>query len=86
MYSRASYADVVREVHDELAQRVGAVIAEGIDPSMIVLDPGLGFSKNPAPLGPEAHNWQLLAGLPELARHRRPRLPCAGRRLPQAAT
>ena len=68
MYSRASYADVVREVHAELAQRVGAVIAEGMDPSMIVLDPGLGFSKNPAPLGPDAHNWQLLAGLPELAR------------------
>jgi dihydropteroate synthase len=67
MYSRASYADVVREVHDELAQRVGAMIAEGVDPSMIVLDPGLGFSKNPAPFGPEAHNWQLLAGLPELA-------------------
>jgi dihydropteroate synthase len=68
MYSRARYADVVREVHDELAQRVGAVIDEGMDPSMIVLDPGLGFSKNPAPLGQEAHNWQLLAGLPELAR------------------
>ena len=68
MYSRASYADVVSEVHDELAQRVGAVIAEGMDPSMIVLDPGLGFSKNPAPFGPEAHNWQLLAGLPTLAR------------------
>jgi dihydropteroate synthase len=68
MYSRAVYADVVREVHDELAQRVGAVIAEGVDPSMIVLDPGLGFSKNPAPVGPEAHNWQLVAGLPELAR------------------
>ena len=68
MYSRAIYADVVREVHDELAQRVGPVIAEGVDPSMIVLDPGLGFSKNPAPFGPDAHNWQLAAGLPELAR------------------
>jgi dihydropteroate synthase len=68
MYSRAVYADVIREVHDELAQRVGAVIAEGVDPSMIVLDPGLGFSKNPAPTGPDAHNWQLVAGLPELAR------------------
>jgi dihydropteroate synthase len=67
MYSRASYADVVREVHDELAQRIDAVIAEGVDPSLIVLDPGLGFSKNPAARGPEAHNWQLLAGLPELA-------------------
>jgi dihydropteroate synthase len=68
MYSRAVYADVVREVHDELAQRVGAVIAEGVDPALIVLDPGLGFSKNPAPFGPDAHNWQLVAGLPELAR------------------
>jgi dihydropteroate synthase len=67
MYSRASYADVVREVHDELAQRIGAMIAEGTDPSMIVLDPGLGFSKNPARTGPEAHNWQLLAGLAGLA-------------------
>jgi len=67
MEKRAVYQDVVREVHDELAQRIGAVTAEGVDPSMIVLDPGLGFSKNPAPSGPEAHNWQLLAGLRELA-------------------
>jgi dihydropteroate synthase len=67
MNSRAIYADVVREVHDELAQRIDAVTAEGVDPSMIVLDPGLGFSKNPAAWGPDAHNWQLLAGLGELA-------------------
>ena len=67
MEKRAVYQDVVREVHDELAQRIGAVTAEGVDPSMIVLDPGLGFSKNPAAWGPEAHNWQLLAGLRELA-------------------
>jgi dihydropteroate synthase len=67
MEKRAVYQDVVREVHDELAQRIGAVTAEGVDPSMIVLDPGLGFSKNPAPSGAEAHNWQLLAGLSELA-------------------
>jgi dihydropteroate synthase len=67
METRAVYADVVREVHDELAQRIDAVTTEGVDPSMIVLDPGLGFSKNPAAWGPEAHNWQLLAGLRELA-------------------
>jgi dihydropteroate synthase len=67
MEKRAIYQDVVREVHDELAQRVDAVTAEGVDPSMIVLDPGLGFSKNPAPSGADAHNWQLLAGLRELA-------------------
>jgi dihydropteroate synthase len=67
MEKRAIYADVVREVHDELARRIEAVTAEGVDPSMIVIDPGLGFSKNPAPRGPDAHNWQLLAGLPELS-------------------
>lgn len=67
MHTRAVYADVVREVHDELAQRIDAVTAEGVDPSLIVLDPGLGFSKNNAVSGPEAHNWQLLAALPEVA-------------------
>ncbi len=67
MYARARYADVVREVREELAARIDAVAAEGVDPSLIVLDPGLGFSKNPAAYGPEAHNWQLLARLPELA-------------------
>jgi dihydropteroate synthase len=67
METRAVYADVVREVRDELAQRVSKVIDEGVDPSMIVLDPGLGFSKNPAVRGPDAHNWQLLAGLPRIA-------------------
>src|ERR1700733_904317 len=55
MNSRASYEDVVREVHDELAQRIEAVTAEGVDPSLIVLDLGLGFSKHPDWQGPYAH-------------------------------
>jgi dihydropteroate synthase len=67
MHARARYADVVREVRDELARRIDAVVAEGVDPSLVVIDPGLGFSKNPAARGPDAHNWQLLAGLGELA-------------------
>ena len=57
MDSRAIYTDVVREVHDELARRVDAVTHEGVDPSMIVLDPGLGFSKQ------AEHNWRLLTHL-----------------------
>jgi dihydropteroate synthase len=61
MNSRAVYGDVVREVRDELRRRVDAVVAEGVDPKLIVLDPGLGFSKL------AEHNWQLLAALPELA-------------------
>src|SRR5580693_1198012 len=62
MNSRAIYGDVVAEVRDELRQRVDAVVAEGVDPSMIILDPGLGFSKL------SEHNWQVLAALPEIAR------------------
>jgi dihydropteroate synthase len=61
MNSRAIYQDVVREVHDELAQRIDAVTAEGVDPSMIVLDPGLGFSKL------ADHNWNLLTRLADVA-------------------
>lgn len=61
MNSRAVYQDVVREVHDELAQRIDAVTAEGVDPSMIVLDPGLGFSKL------ADHNWHLLTRLRDVA-------------------
>jgi len=67
MYARALYEDVVREVHDELAKRIDAVTAEGVDPSMIVLDPGLGFSKLPNACGPDANNWELLTRLPEVA-------------------
>ena len=60
MNSRATYRDVVTEVRDELSRRVDAVVAEGVDPSMIVLDPGLGFSKL------SEHNWRLLAALGDL--------------------
>ncbi len=57
MYSRAIYADVVQEVRDELARRVETVVAAGVDPGHIVVDPGLGFGKRPE------HNWPLLANL-----------------------
>ena len=66
MNSRAIYGDVVTEVRDELRRRVDAVVAEGVDPSMIILDPGLGFSKL------SEHNWQVLAALPEIAALGRP--------------
>jgi dihydropteroate synthase len=66
MNSRAVYADVVKEVRAELAERIDAVTAQGVDPALIVLDPGLGFSKVPDSWGPNAHNWQLLAHLREV--------------------
>jgi dihydropteroate synthase len=61
MNSRAVYHDVVAEVRSELRRRVDAVVAEGVDPSMIILDPGLGFSKH------AEHNWRLLSRLPDIA-------------------
>ena len=61
MYARAVYTDVVREVRDELTRRVDAVVAAGVDPGRIVVDPGLGFGKRPE------HNWPLLAGLADMA-------------------
>ena len=57
MYSRAVYADVVREVREELTLRVETAVAAGVDPGRIVVDPGLGFGKRPE------HNWPLLANL-----------------------
>jgi dihydropteroate synthase len=61
MMQRAVYRDVVAEVGAELRRRVDTVIGEGVDPSRIVLDPGLGFAKRPA------HNWALLTRLDEIA-------------------
>jgi dihydropteroate synthase len=61
MQEHAVYTDVVREVSDELRQRVDAAVAAGVDPSMIIVDPGIGFAKLPG------HNWALLAGLGEIA-------------------
>ena len=62
MYARAVYTDVVGEVRDELARRIEAVVAAGVDPGHIVVDPGLGFGKRPE------HNWPLLTGLADIGR------------------
>jgi dihydropteroate synthase len=62
MQDRAVYHDVVAEVCEELHRRVDAVVAEGVDPSLIVVDPGLGFAKLPE------HNWTLLTHLAEVSR------------------
>jgi dihydropteroate synthase len=61
MQDRAVYDDVVGEVCDELRRRVDAVVAEGVDPGLIILDPGMGFAKL------AEHNWALLAHLGQIA-------------------
>jgi dihydropteroate synthase len=57
MYAAARYGDVVTEVCAELTARVEDVVAVGVAPEQLILDPGLGFAKN------AEHNWTLLAGL-----------------------
>jgi dihydropteroate synthase len=57
MYAAARYGDVVTEVCAELTARVEDVVAAGVAPEQLVLDPGLGFAKN------AGHNWALLARL-----------------------
>ncbi|TFD44334.1 dihydropteroate synthase [Cryobacterium sp. TMT1-2-1] len=57
MDALASYTNVVTDVRNELAERVGALVRAGVARERIVLDPGLGFSKRPE------HNWQVLAHL-----------------------
>jgi dihydropteroate synthase len=62
MQDLAVYDDVVREVSDELRQRVDAATAAGVDESAIIVDPGIGFAKLPG------HNWALLARLGDISR------------------
>ena len=61
MQELATYKDVVTEVRDELQARIDGAIEAGIAPEQIIIDPGLGFSKEPA------HNWQILRNLDRLA-------------------
>lgn len=51
---------VLETVRAALEERLSAAVAAGIDPNLVVLDPGLGFAKT------AAHNWELLRGLSRL--------------------
>lgn len=55
------YDDVVAEVISELLSRIDEAIEVGVDPANIIVDPGLGFSKN------AEHNWQILGALDAFA-------------------
>jgi dihydropteroate synthase len=75
MQAQPTYGDVVREVHDYLLSRRDALIAAGVEPTRICLDPGIGFGKT------FEHNLALLQnagqfhglGCPVLVGHSRKR-------------
>lgn len=68
MQHRPSYADVLREIHSFLSERVDAAIAAGIAEDRIIVDPGIGFGKN------LEHNLTILRNLPQLTALGRPLL------------
>ncbi|MDQ8707804.1 dihydropteroate synthase [Streptomyces sp. LHD-70] len=74
MNTRAVYEDVVGEVVSELHARVEAVVAGGVAPERIVLDPGLGFAKD------AEHDLALVAHMKELRSLGLPVLVAASRK------
>lgn len=74
MQTRAVYDDVVGEVCAELRERRDAALAAGVDGAHIVLDPGLGFAKEPS------HSWALVRALPALVALGHPLLVGASRK------
>lgn len=63
MQQAPQYQDVIREVCHFLQFRIQACVDAGIARSQLILDPGFGFGKT------LAHNYQLLARLPEMGIH-----------------
>ena len=61
MQELATYKDVVKEVKEELEERINSAIEAGVDPEQIIIDPGIGFSKT------AEHNWELLKNLDRLS-------------------
>jgi dihydropteroate synthase len=75
MYRQAVYHDVVDEVLDELRESIAFATGAGIARERIVLDPGLGFAKEPA------HTYEALARLNEFGELGRPLLAGPSRKM-----
>jgi dihydropteroate synthase len=74
MQRLATYDDVVAEVCAELSDRLAELARAGVDPTRVILDPGIGFAKD------SEHNWALLAALPRLEELGHPVLVGASRK------
>jgi dihydropteroate synthase len=68
------YRDTVREVHREIQEQIVIATAQGVDPTLIIVDPGIGFAKE------AEHNWELLRSVDALASGRAPILVGASRK------
>ncbi len=59
MNTKAVYGDVVVEVIAEVTMQLDKALAAGIRRENIILDPGIGFAKDPE------HNWEILNRIEE---------------------
>jgi dihydropteroate synthase len=59
MNSLAIYGDVVADVIEEVTMQLDKALAAGIKREDIILDPGIGFAKDPE------HNWEILNRIEE---------------------
>ena len=59
MNSLAIYGDVVADVIEEVTMQLDKALAAGVKRENIILDPGLGFAKDPE------HNWEILNRIEE---------------------
>ena len=66
MYKQAVYSEVVDEVLDELRESIAFAGGAGIPKESVLVDPGLGFAKEPA------HNYEVLGRLGEFGDLGRP--------------
>lgn len=66
MYKQAVYSEVVDEVLDELRESIAFAAGAGIPKESVLVDPGLGFAKEPA------HNYEVLGRLGEFGDLGRP--------------
>lgn len=74
MQNHTHYDDLVADIAAELHVQVDAALAAGVDPSQIILDPGLGFSKT------GEQNWTVLAHLDAFVALGHPLLVAASRK------
>ena len=74
MYRYANYHDVVDEVLDELRESIAFATGAGVPKERLLVDPGLGFAKEPV------HSYEVLARLDEFAGLGRPLVVGASRK------
>ena len=74
MYRQANYHDVVDEVLDELRESIAFASGAGVPKERLLVDPGLGFAKEPP------HSYEVLGRLDEFADLGRPLVVGASRK------